>query len=837
MAHALVAEEGSTLSCGYLTVLENRAVPHGRTIRLFVTRAEPLEGDPPPDPVFVVGRDLGWAHQVALGRVLGIRAGRTAISMDPRGQGFSEPSLACPEVQALTAPSAGITLGTPEMDTALLKAVQACHDRLTASGIDLATYNLEAMTADSEDLRIALGIDGWNLISYGTDSSISFEIMRRYPEHVRTATFDSPMAPQVDRFTQAVVGTEWALGQIAKACRAERSCDAAFPHLHRAWNRALRRLHEHPSVIHDEDLDIVVDDATAVRYLRNNLAQGLHETRDVPEFPSAVYDLLEHGWVNGGPAGDEVGWAAASPMTVGYDIEWGDTQALHFPANIWGPIWSSQGAFYSYMCHDEVPFIDRTALKDAAGGKPWYVEAYLHNPYPQICERWGAGEAEADPHATLTSDIPTLMMVGQFDPFSPLRLLKQTAETLATSWVVEARRWSRNVLGWDCPIAIRDAFVAHPKSQPDTDCLADLDRIDFVLPPPPAQPPGPDDAVITTVAGDGAYGSSGDGNLATRAQLGWPEDVVVDAEDNAYIVEVDGGRVRRVDASSGRISTVVGPPTGIAPAPPGKASEVELREVTALAIDDQGNLYIGGGGATSPSPAHFMILRVDPSSGEVTRIAGTGEKGFSGDGGPATEATTSWVRDIAIDDADNVYFADFGNHRVRMVDASGTITTIAGTGEKGFSGDGGPATEARIKFPWGIAVDADGSVYIADGSRVRRIDTNGVITTVAGIGKRGYSGDGGPATKARLGAIRKLAFDAKGNLYIWSLDCGCVRMVNHKGIIRTVVGRGTQGFSGDGGPATRAQLSCCGGGMDFGPDGTLYIADAANSRVRKVVFP
>ena len=419
----VTAEEASTVSCAYLTVLQNRTVSNGRTIRLFVTRAEPVEGNPPPDPMFGAGplsaeRDLGWSHPE---RVVGSRAGRVLFSMDVRGTGYSEPNLSCPEIEQLTDPSTGITFGTREMETAFLSAVQACHNRLTAEGIDLASYNLEAMAGDAEDLRTTLGIDDWNLITWGTTSSISFEIMRRYPQHIRSVAMDSPMAPQLDQFTQAVVGTEWAFGQVVQACKARPACREAFPHLHAAWREALRGLDDHPSEILDEDLEIVVDDATAVRQLRNNLAVGGHTSCflscGLDTFPLAVYDLREHGWANGGPAGRLVEWSGAPPFHVGYDIQW-------WPSVFVPEAELSEGLTYSHLCHDEVPFIDQAALAEAAGGRPWYVDAYVHSPYPQICERWHVGQAETDPHEPLVTAIPVMMFVGTMDPFSPLPPLK-----------------------------------------------------------------------------------------------------------------------------------------------------------------------------------------------------------------------------------------------------------------------------------------------------------------------------------------------------------------------------------------------------------------------------
>jgi pimeloyl-ACP methyl ester carboxylesterase/sugar lactone lactonase YvrE len=830
----VVAAEGSAITCGYLTVLEDRADPSGQVIRIFVTRAEPLDDGLPPDPMLQLGvgagRDLGWASR---DREVGAVAGRVNLFMDVRGTGYSEPSLSCPEVEAMTDPSFGVALGTPQMEPPFLAAIQACHDRLTASGIDLASYNLASMAADAEDLRVTLGIDDWNLITYGTTSSIAFEIMRRYPEHIRSASFDSPTPPQLDPFTQAVVGTDWAFGRVAHACETKRVCHKAFPNLRAAWREALDRLDAHPSSILDEDLEIVVDDATAVQHLRNNLALGGHLTffpvsSDVREFPLAIYDLRDHGWVNGEPAGDGVQWGGAPPFLVGSDIQWWPFPGFLPKAQL------SHGTLYSYLCRDEVPFVDHAALAEAAGNRPWYVGAYVQNHYDEICARWDVEQAETDPHEPLVSDIPTLMLVGEFDSFSPLPLVKDAANGLSNASIVYVRDASRNVLDNDCTIGIRNAFVDEPTSAPDTSCVRDLPGITFVLPPPPTIAPGPRDAVITTVAGDGAYDSSGDGTLATQAQLEFPESVVADSDGNLYILEFDGERIRKVDASTGRISTVVGSSTGAAPPPPGDAGTVTMTYPTALAIDAGGDLYIGGGDRT-----HRIILRVDPVIGEVTHVAGTGEKGFSGDGGPATEARTTWIRDIAVDDDGNVYFTDFENHRIRMVDTAGIITTIAGTGEQGFSGDGGPATEARLNHPTGIALDPKGRITFADSGnhRVRRISLQGVITTVAGNGNGGCSsGEGAPAIRVALEAGR-VRFDTAGNLYVWGGHCGRIWMVDPQGVVTTIAGTGVVGFSGDGGPATRARLSCCGGGMAFGPDGALYVADAKNNRVRKVVFP
>ncbi len=224
-----------------------------------------------------------------------------------------------------------------------------------------------------------------------------------------------------------------------------------------------------------------------------------------------------------------------------------------------------------------------------------------------------------------------------------------------------------------------------------------------------------------------------------------------------------------------------------------------------------------------------------PASGIITTIAGTGTSGFSGDGGPATSARINAPRTMATDRSGNVYLVDTGNHRVRRIDTAGRISTIAGTGTAGYSGDGGAATAARLNTPHGIAVDTAGNVYIADSpnQRIRKVDTTGRITTVAGNGSSGYNGDSLPATSARLNYPKGVEIGPDGQLYIADNNNHRVRKVDAGGVIRAVAGTGTSGFSGDGGPATAARLAEP-RNIAFGPDGSLYIVDQVNDRIRRV---
>jgi len=219
----------------------------------------------------------------------------------------------------------------------------------------------------------------------------------------------------------------------------------------------------------------------------------------------------------------------------------------------------------------------------------------------------------------------------------------------------------------------------------------------------------------------------------------------------------------------------------------------------------------------------------------ITMLAGTGVQGYSGDGGPALEALLSFPAGLAVDASGNVYVADAGNACIRMIRPDGTVTTVAGTGRPGFSGDGGPAVQAQLSFPSGLAVDSDGNLYIADtdNQRVRMVNPEGIISTVAGNGNQGFSGDGGPAAEAELVSPTGVALDRKGNLYIADFGNSRVRVVSPDGVIRTFAGSESVGYDGDGGPADRAALTSP-YGVAVGADGSVYITDFSAHCIRKV---
>ena len=281
--------------------------------------------------------------------------------------------------------------------------------------------------------------------------------------------------------------------------------------------------------------------------------------------------------------------------------------------------------------------------------------------------------------------------------------------------------------------------------------------------------------------------------------------MALDASGSLFIADRGNHRIRRVDVDTGVITTVAGTGTAGFSGDGGPSTSAELDDPWGVALDASGSLFIA-------------------DTGVITTVAGTGTAGFSGDGGPSTSAELDDPRGVALDASGNLFIADRDNHRIRRVAAAtGLIDTVAGSAEVG---DGGPATNAQLSSPWSMALDASGDLFIADSSnhRVRRVDAaTGVITTVAGIGAGGFSGDDGPASNAQLSFPLSVALDSSSNLFI---------VDSHNNRIRRV-DSATRGFSDDGGPATNAELSFP-SGVALDAVGNLFIADSSNDRVRRV---
>ncbi len=332
--------------------------------------------------------------------------------------------------------------------------------------------------------------------------------------------------------------------------------------------------------------------------------------------------------------------------------------------------------------------------------------------------------------------------------------------------------------------------------------------------------------IITTFAGNGIAASTGDSGPATAASINGPGSVTFDGSGNVYISGYYSHTIRKV-SPSGIITTIAGVGTPGFSGDGGPATAAQLSNPARIMMGSAGDLYVCDMG-------NNRVRKISPS-GIITTFAGNGLTVYSGDGGPATASSLFHPLGLEEDNDGNIYISDYDHYRIRKVNTTGIITTVIGTGVPGSGGDGGPATLAQVNRPWGLRFDAADNLYVADqrNHKVRVVSPSGIITTFAGVGTIGYSGDGGPATAAQLFNVSDIDFDAAGNVYLDDQENNVVRMVSPSGEISTVIGTGVAGYSGDGGPAIAAQINGS-NAFGFSPAGKLYICDNSNNRVRLI---
>jgi uncharacterized protein (TIGR03437 family) len=336
---------------------------------------------------------------------------------------------------------------------------------------------------------------------------------------------------------------------------------------------------------------------------------------------------------------------------------------------------------------------------------------------------------------------------------------------------------------------------------------------------------------IATIAGNNQQGYKGDGSVATSAELNSPAAVTLDSSGNLYIADRANNCIRKVAAgANGKISTFAGvcAASGAIGGDGGPATSANFSAPTGLAFDHAGNLYVA-------DLLNQVVRQITPG-GTITTVAGTGQYAFNGDNGPATATDLNQPFGLAVDASNNVYISDSQNHCVRVLTPDGNIHAIAGIpAASGYSGDGGPARQAKLNQPLGIALDAAGNLYIADAGNnvIRMVTPGGTISTIAGNGKAGYSGDGGPATSAQLNKPEAVAVDAGGGVYISDYFNNRIREVVN-GTITTVAGNGLCCYSGDNGPATNARVNEPIGLYADPSNGNVYLADFGNDVVRQL---
>ena len=427
-------------SCGYLTVLEDRTRLNGPTIRLFYLRVQPADGTPEPEPIAAVGEELAQSPSYDTG--IAETSHRELILLDQRGTGHSKPSLACPEVDAVAGNLVAGPLSSETVRDVFRDAIAACRARLIAGGVHPAAYTLAAAAEDLEELRRALGVSSWNLVSWGSASRLLLEYARRYPQPIRALVLGSPQFPQRAPISEAAGDLNDAVRALTETCRTSKECARAYPDLPRALSQAVAALERSPVSAVVRGNKVVVDGAALLRVLRSQVSS--HDLEEVGQVPRIVYRALD------GDIRAVASALAADPgMCIGYLPRCDEPPSL--------------GAYLSFTCPDAPTALEAPGAYAAAFGEA--------DPYLGACRAWDV-EAAGDPPAPVTTDVPSLLLRGQYDAFSPLDLTRQSNTAMPRAQVVLVPRFGHDVFGVDC---LRDAlnrWLLHPQDRlVSSDCL------------------------------------------------------------------------------------------------------------------------------------------------------------------------------------------------------------------------------------------------------------------------------------------------------------------------------------------------------------------------------
>jgi hypothetical protein len=460
------------VSCGYLTVLENRSSGSGRTVRLLVVKLEPPGGTSTPDPIIILG-DVRPGTTLDYGGLaeLSHRVHRIEYLMDPRGGGHSEPGLACPEVDAASPALVGLRLRDPHHRAMLLAAVQACHDRLVGQGVDLSAYDFAATAADFRDLRLALGITEWNAQAHGW-SEVAFEEAQLYPDGLRSITIDSPTLLEPNFLAAGPKALDLAIERLATDCSATPGCAQRAPDLSRMIEQAVAQLDAKPLVFDVEGtprailighpIRVVVDGVALLRFIRSELG---NERPDGAEVIATVSRVLD----------GTLGTDDLAVVRLSSDV--GDCLGLL-------PLCDrvNFGTLYSLLCRDGLSSTARSALEADIAGRQAYADLFSPGPLGPACEGWAVAVAPPLDKGPVAGGVPVLILRGAFDPFSATPDQIRTAMGGAPNvYVVEIPNYSSNVLGiLECVRSIRNAWVDAPTSAPaDTSCLTSIPPLDL----------------------------------------------------------------------------------------------------------------------------------------------------------------------------------------------------------------------------------------------------------------------------------------------------------------------------------------------------------------------
>jgi pimeloyl-ACP methyl ester carboxylesterase len=460
------------ISCGFLTVLEDRTKPGGRTIQLFFARFDPPGGTTTSDPLITMGA-LGDAPDYGGMAQSGQRTHRVLYLLDPRGIGHSKPSLDCPEVVAVGPDLAGFRLRDPARQTILVAAVRACHDRLVGQGVDLEAYDLHENANDMDDLRTTLGIASWNINTNGSANRLAFEVAQRFPGTVRSMVIDSPSLPSPDFLTIGPTSLDLAIDTLAAACTSQVACARQFPHLAKMVREGLARLDANPITLDvsgtvdainlGHPIRIVMDGAALLRVIRFGLGSqgGNGASRALTTIRAVLDGTLD----------------ATDSLVLALASDTGDCLGMLAICED-----ESLGSTYSIICRDFATQVDTSRLTASVAGRVAYVDVFSPSALLVPCAAWGVSPAAHRPPGSLTDGIPILVVRGTFDPYSAAS--SEVAEAAAGApnvYLVDVPNQSYNALGFnECVVRFRNAWVDAPTSPPaDTSCLGSIPPIDL----------------------------------------------------------------------------------------------------------------------------------------------------------------------------------------------------------------------------------------------------------------------------------------------------------------------------------------------------------------------
>ncbi len=450
--------------CGFLTVPEDRSNPGGKTIRLHVAVFKSTADKPAPDPIVYLeggpgGSPLKTASLVFDSKFATFLDTRDFIMFDQRGTGFSEPALNCPEMIKLQYDTLEQDIRIAEGTRLSTEAMMKCHDRMEKEGVNLAAYTSAANAADLEDLRIALGYKTWNLygISYGT--RLALTTMRDHPQGIRSVILDSSYPLQANLFIDLPVSAERAFTTLFEGCAADQACNQAYPDLKGAFYKLVDKLNEKPIIepvtnpLNGERHKILLNGDSLI----STLFQGMYSTEVIPLLPRVIYNGLE---------GTDYSLLARIAFL-----------------NLAQADFISNGMYYSVQCAEEFPFTSREELIAADQAYPQQHDVFDGESFYTLCSQWGAGSAAPIENQPVQSDIPTLVLAGQYDPVTPPDYNKQVAQSLSKSYLFEFPGLGHGVsISGDCPLGITKAFLETPERQPESDCINAMSGPPFVVP-------------------------------------------------------------------------------------------------------------------------------------------------------------------------------------------------------------------------------------------------------------------------------------------------------------------------------------------------------------------